>query len=188
MHRLLAAAACLIPALAAADCGQPTSPLWRMNPNAVVEQPDPPAITAVSARAVIDVDSPDGCFDDACGDRSYVELHIAVPTEGRFGYQVQILGNPKAPPAFPEGPLEPFEAISPAVVRVPWSSDDQYQSAAVQVQIRSVNLKGDPGPWIGPVALTPAPLDSRAAGGNAWLLALLAVARLATRRRRQVTA
>ncbi|MEZ4466251.1 MAG: hypothetical protein R3F43_17805 [bacterium] len=36
-------------------------------------------------------------------------------------------------------------------------SDDQYQSATVQVQDRSVNLRGDPGPWTDPVAITLSP-------------------------------
>lgn len=164
-------------------CERTVSALYGMNPNAVVAQPDPPAVTA-TALATVDVGNDSGCGDNTCDDLSDLEIVVEPAAEGRFGYQFQILGAAPHPPALPEGPLKPLdEAERPRVIRVAWPSNDQYQSGPLRVQVRTINLLGEPGPWSEPFVVTP----DKGRSGGVLGFGLLAAVLLATRPRRRLT-
>lgn len=167
-------------------CDVIESDLYRVNRNAVVEQPAPPPIMSVTAAATISPAVSGGCSEDACPDASAVFFTMALdPADaGRFGYDIELL-EPSEHAPFISGALAPLDPDDPYEIAILWGSNAQYQATPFQVRLRTINLKGEPGPWSQPVTVTPAPLAGQPAGfGLGSLLFVLLLGHGWTRRRR----
>lgn len=157
-------------------CEDPTSPLYRFNPDAVVEQPAPALITALSASTTLSPTIAGGCFDESCPDASAVIFAITTDTPGNFGYEVELIEPPDSAPFLQGAAFASPNTDGMAEVTILWSSDDQHRGETFRARIRTVNLKGDLGAWSDPVVVTPAPLAGRSGGiGVGWVSLLLLI-------------
>ena len=174
----------LAPAVGLA-CDIVESDLYRINPGAIVEQPDPPPIMTVSAQATLSPAIAGGCSDDACPDGSGVIFSVTLAPEhaGRFGYQIELI-DPDEHVPFIRGGLAPLDASDPYEVAVLWGSNAQYQASAFRARLRTINLKGELGPWSETITIRPAQLDGQPASLGWGSLSLLILLGLGLRRRR----
>ncbi|MGK0359225.1 MAG: hypothetical protein ACI9U2_001526 [Bradymonadia bacterium] len=161
------------------------SDLYRINRAAIVEQPAPPVIMAVTAQASLSPAVAGGCSDDGCPDGSALTFNITLAPEdaGRFGYQIEFIDPPRHVP-FISGVLAPLDPADPYAVSVLWGSNAQFQATVFQARLRTVNLKGEFGTWSAPIAVKPAPLDGQPAGFGLGSLSLLILLGLGRMRRR----
>lgn len=173
MRCFLASLLCLAPAAGLA-CDDPASPLYRFNPDAIVEQPAPSLITGATATASLSPTIAGGCFDDSCPDASAATFTITTMEPGNFGYELELIDPPASAPFLQGAAFAAPNTTGTAEVTILWSSDDQHQGEPFVVRIRTVNLKGDVSAWSDPVTVVPTPLAGRSGGiGLGWLSLLL---------------
>lgn len=166
-------------------CDVIESALYRVNRDAIVEQPDPPPITALTAEATLSPAVAGGCSDDACPDASAIFFNLTLdPADaGRFGYQIELI-EPSEHVPFIRGAVAPLDPANPYEIAILWGSNAQYQASAFQVRLRTVNLKGEVGPWSETITVKPAPLNGQPAGLGLGSLCLLGLLGLGLFRRR----
>jgi hypothetical protein len=171
MRVRLLALVCLLGPASSWACEVISSPLHRVNPDAVVEQPEPPPIEKITARASLSPAIAGGCSDEGCPDGSAVTFTITLPEDAprNFGYAIEIL-DPHRHVPFIQGGLAPLQGTDTIEVVLLWGSNAQFQASPFQARLRTINLKGELGPWSEPVTVVPAPQTNGVVDGGAGLV------------------